>query len=263
MVPWQSLSIDVMHMPLAGGFQYILMCSDNASSYVLAFPLCIHDAKNVVVKLDKEIFQLYGAYEEIAYDRAQQLCGVEMASFVKMWDLRGVQIHVGQKNSNRCEGDISRLRKAMKKVSEDSSRMWPRDLKRILLNFSSSLIPSWKLMITPFKIMFHRTPRILARPSMPDYEGMTKHLQEMARGQAHAQDVCRELCERVPHSVNPGTDMKIPEELKVSDLVLVQSDIVATNTINSILKLTRIYSSKAYRIASISGNHFSVNDFSE
>jgi hypothetical protein len=162
MVPWQSLSIDVMHMPLAGGFQYILMCSDNASFYVWACPLCALDAKNIVAKLDKDIFQLYGAYEEFAYDGTQQLCGVEMASFLKMWDLRSVQIHVGQKNSNRCEGDISRLRKAMKKVSEDSSKMWPRDLKWILLNLNSSPIPSWKSTITPYEIMFHRLPRILA-----------------------------------------------------------------------------------------------------
>jgi hypothetical protein len=130
-----------MHMPLAGGFKYILMCSDNSSFCVWAFSLCAH-AKNIVAKLDKDIFELYGAYEEIAYDGAKQLCGVEMASFLKMWDLRGVQIHVGQKNSNRCEGDISRLRKAMKKVSENSSKTWPLDLKRILLNLNSSPIPS-------------------------------------------------------------------------------------------------------------------------
>jgi hypothetical protein len=95
------------------------MCSDNASSYVWAFLLCTQDAQNIVAKLYKEIFQLYGAYEEIAYNGAQQLCGVEMASFLKMWDQQGVQIHMGQKNSNRCEGDISCLRKAMKKISEE------------------------------------------------------------------------------------------------------------------------------------------------
>jgi hypothetical protein len=106
--------------------------------------------------------------------------------------------------------------------------------------------------------MIHRTPHILANPSMPDYEGMTEHLQEMTRGQARAQDVCRKLCERVPCGVNPGASMKTPEDLKVGDLVLVRRNIVATNTINSILKLTRIYSSKAYRIASMAGNHFSV-----
>jgi hypothetical protein len=118
-----------------------------------------------------------------------------MASFLKMWDLRGVQIHVGQKNSDRCEGDISSLRKAMK-VSKNSSKTWPRNLKQILLNLNSSPIPSWKSTINPYELMFHRTPRILARPSMPDYEGMTEHPQKMARGQARAQDVCRELCER-------------------------------------------------------------------
>jgi hypothetical protein len=101
-------------------------------------------AKSIVNKLDKVIFQIYGAYEEIAYDGAQQLCGVEIASFLKMWDLRGVQIHIGQKNSNRCEGDMSRLKKAMKKVSEDSARTWPRDIKRVLLNLNSSPIPGWK-----------------------------------------------------------------------------------------------------------------------
>jgi hypothetical protein len=87
----------------------------------VGFPLCTQDAKSIIDKVDKEIFQVYGAYEEIAYDGAQQLCGVEMAGFLKMWDSRGVQIHVVQKNSNRCEGNISRLKKAIKKVSEDSA----------------------------------------------------------------------------------------------------------------------------------------------
>jgi hypothetical protein len=63
----------------------------------------MQDANSIVDELDKEIFQIYGAYKEIAYDGAQQLCRVEMASFLKMWDLRGVQIHVGQKNSNSAK----------------------------------------------------------------------------------------------------------------------------------------------------------------
>jgi hypothetical protein len=157
-----------MNVPLAGDFQYILMCSDNASSYIWVFPLCTQDAKNIVAKLDKEIFQRYGTYEEIAYDGAQQIYGVEMASFLKMSDLRDVQIHVGQKNSNRCEGDISHLQKAMKKVSEDSAKTWPRDLKRVLLNLNSSPIPSWNSTITPFEIMFHRTNCIRVRFNIKD-----------------------------------------------------------------------------------------------
>jgi hypothetical protein len=83
-IPWESLSVDVMHVLPSNGFQYILMCSDNASSYVWAFPLCTQDARSIIDKIDKEIFQVYGAYEEIAYDGAQQLCGVEMACFLKM-----------------------------------------------------------------------------------------------------------------------------------------------------------------------------------
>jgi hypothetical protein len=138
-----------MHIPLSNGFQYILMCSANASSYVWAFPLCAQDMKSIINKIDKEIFQIYSAYEEIAYDGAQQLCGVEMAGFLKMWDLCGVQVHLGQMNSNRCKEDISRLRKAMKKVSEDSARTYPRNIKRILLNLNSFPIPAWKSTITP------------------------------------------------------------------------------------------------------------------
>jgi Txe/YoeB family toxin of Txe-Axe toxin-antitoxin module len=234
------------------------MCSDNASSYVWAFLLCTQDAKSIINKIDKEIFQIYGAYEEIAYDGAQQLCGVEMAGFLKMWDLRGVQIHVGQKSSTRCKGDISRLRKAMKKVSEESARTWPHNIKRVLLNSNSSPIPAWKSTITPFEIMFHRTPSILARPSLPEYQGMTEHLQEMARGQTRMQDICRELCERTPRGTNPGSGLQTPETLKFGNLVLISREIVATNKINSVLKLTRIYSSKDYKIIRVSGNHVSV-----
>jgi hypothetical protein len=257
-VPWQSLSIDVMHIPLSNGLQYILMCSDNASSYIWAFPLCTQDAKSIINKIDKEIFQVYGAYKEIEYDGAQQLCSVKMAGFLKMWDLRCVQVHIGQKNSNRCKGDISRPRKAMKKVLEDSARSWPRDIKRVLINLNSSPIPAWKSTIMPFEIMFHRTPRILARPSLPEYQGMTQHLQEMAEGQTCAQDICRELCECTPHGTNPGSGPQTPEALKIVDLVLVMRNIVATNKVNSVLKLTRIYSSKAYKVTLISGHHVSA-----
>jgi hypothetical protein len=80
-----------------------------------------------------------------------------MAGFLKMCDLRGIQIHVGQKIFNRCEGDISRLRKAMKKVSEDSARTWPCDIKRVMLNLNSSPIPAWKSTITPFEIVSQDT----------------------------------------------------------------------------------------------------------
>jgi hypothetical protein len=135
-----------------------------------------------------------------------------MAGFLKMWDLRSVQIHVGQKNSNRCEGDISHLRKAMKKISEDSARTWPCDIKRVLVNLNSSPIPAWKSTITPFEIMFHRTPRILARPLLPEYQGMTEHLQKMAEGQTCAQDICRELCERTRHQPRfQSTNTRNPE----------------------------------------------------
>jgi hypothetical protein len=101
-----------------------------------------------------------------------------------------------------------------------------------------SPIPAWKYTIMPFEIMFHRTPRILARPSLPKYQGMTKHLQEMARGQTRAQDICRELCERTPCGTNPGSGLQTPETLKVGNLVLIRREIVATNKINSVLKLT-------------------------
>jgi hypothetical protein len=106
--------------------------------------------------------------------------------------------------------------------------------------------------------MYHRTLGILARPSLPEYQGMTDHLQERARGQDRAQDVCRELCECVPCCINPGFGLKAPENLKINNLVLIRRDIVATNKINSILKLTRMYSTKAYRVTHVSGNHVSV-----
>jgi hypothetical protein len=134
----------------------------------------------------------YGAYEEITYDGAQQLCDAKMAGFLKIWDLCGIQVHVGQKNSNRCEGDISQLRKAMKKVSEDSAKTWPCDIKRVLLNLNNSPIPAWKSTITPFEIMFHRTPCIMARPSLPEYLGMTTHT-----GDGRRTDTCAGRLQRV------------------------------------------------------------------
>jgi hypothetical protein len=146
----------------------------------------------------------------------------------------------------------------MKKVSEDSAKTWLCDIKRVLLNLNSSPIPAWKSTITPFEIMFHRTPRIMARPSLPEYQGMMQHIQEMAERLSHAQVVCRELFERMPSGTNPGSGLQTPEALRKGDLVLIRRDIVTTNKINSVLKLTRMYSSKAYEVIQISRNHVSV-----
>jgi 3-phenylpropionate/cinnamic acid dioxygenase small subunit len=55
-----------------------------------------------------------------------------------------------------------------------------------------------------------------------------------------------------------GSGLQKPETLIIGDLVLIRRDIVATNKIKSVLKLTRIYSSKAYKVTGISGNHVSV-----
>ena len=70
--------------------------------------------------------------------------------------------------------------------------------------------------------------------------------------------MCRELCEQTPQNANPGMDLKQPETIKPGDLVLVRRDVVATNMINSVLKLTRIYTSKAYRVEKVSGNQYAI-----
>ena len=112
--------------------------------------------------------------------------------------------------------------------------------------------------MTPFELIFHHTPRTIAGPSGPDFESLTDHIQEMAHGQAKAQDICRELCIRTPGGKNPGLNLYKPEKISIGDYVLLRRDIVATNTINSVLKLTRIYTGKAYRVARFKGNHFSI-----
>ena len=146
----------------------------------------------------------------------------------------------------------------MKKVGENCATTWPRDIKRVIQNLNCSPIPSWKSTITPYELMFHRTPRIIARPSNPDLQSLTDHVQEMSEAQARAQDMCRELCVRTPNGQNPGLDLKQPEQISAGDFVLLRSDMIATNNINSILKLTRIYTRRAYRVISAEGNQFSV-----
>ena len=68
----------------------------------------------------------------------------------------------------------------------------------------------------------------------------------------------KELCVRTPGGKNPGLDLYKPEKISEGDYVILRRDIVATNTINSVLKLTRIYTGKAHRVAKCRGNHFSV-----
>ena len=80
----------------------------------------------------------------------------------------------------------------------------------------------------------------------------------MADGQARAQDMCRGLCLKTPGGRNPGPDLNKPEKISIGDFVLLRRDVVTTNSINSLLKLTRIYTDKAYRVTKIRGNHFSV-----
>ena len=63
--PWESLSIDVMTLPHANGFRYVLVASDNASSYTWAAPMPKQDAKSIIQRLDEVIFSQHGTYKEI------------------------------------------------------------------------------------------------------------------------------------------------------------------------------------------------------
>ena len=67
-----------MALPHAGGFRYILVMSDNASSYTWVVLMPHQDAKNIVQCLDNIIFSQHGTYEEINFEGASQLMGTAM-----------------------------------------------------------------------------------------------------------------------------------------------------------------------------------------
>ena len=107
--PWESLSIDVMTLPHTNGFRYVLVASDNASSYTWATPMPKQDAKSIIQRLDDVIFSQHGAYKEINFDGASQLTGTAMQQMLRVMDTKGVQVLVSRKNSNRAERDIARI----------------------------------------------------------------------------------------------------------------------------------------------------------
>ena len=67
------------------------------------------DAKSIIQRLDDVIFSQHGTYKEINFDGASQLTGTAMKQMLKVMDIKGVQVLVSQKNSNRAERDIARI----------------------------------------------------------------------------------------------------------------------------------------------------------
>ena len=112
-IPWESLSIDVMTLPFTKGFQYILVASDNASSFTWATPMPRQDAKSIIQRLDDTIFSQHGSYKEINFNGVSQLTGTAMQQMLRIIDTRGIQVLVSRKNSNRAERDIARIRNGL------------------------------------------------------------------------------------------------------------------------------------------------------
>ena len=107
--------------------------------------------------------------------------------------------------------------------------------------------------------MFNRTPRIIARPPTEQFQSWPAYLQEKILAQTKAQDFVREYCGQMQRTQQPGHGFQKPAQLAEGDRVLVRRDIVATNTINSNLKLMRIYSPQPATVVEVDGNHITLD----
>lgn len=158
-VIWQKIYLDVMFMPPAQGFQYIVAARDDLSRCSEGRALRKNTADAIAKFVWEEIFCWYGAVGEVVTDNGSEFTG---KVFTQLMDQYGIpQIRISTYNS-KANGVVERghfiIREAIVKACEGNLTHWPEKVPAAF--FANKVTVSAATGCSPFYLL-HGTHPIL------------------------------------------------------------------------------------------------------
>ena len=118
-------------------------------------------------------------------------------------------------------------------------------------------IVSWKTDLTPYEIMFDRSPHIMERPDKEKYDNLVDFLQERVKAAVTAQDLIWKQCDHIYETQLPKRHFWDPTQLEPGQWVLASRDLITTNTHSAKHKLMRAYMGP-FQMPKQEGNHYTI-----
>ncbi|XP_075437320.1 protein NYNRIN-like [Ascaphus truei] len=157
--PWQRIQVDHIHMPPAGGYEYVLVVVDMFSGWPEAYPVKNMTAKVTAKKMLIEVACRFGIPEVIESDQGPAFVA---NVFSELWFMLGAHQGLHTPYHPQSSGKVERMNGTLKtkllKMSQDHPVPWPELLPIALYHVRHT--PQAKHGLTPFEVLFGSPPRI-------------------------------------------------------------------------------------------------------
>ncbi|XP_075456701.1 protein NYNRIN-like [Ascaphus truei] len=174
--PWQRIQVDHIHMPPAGGYEYVLVVVDLFSGWPEAYPVKNMTARVTAKKMLIEIACRFGIPEVIESDQGPAFTA---SIFGELWFMLGSHQGLHTPYHPQSSGKVERMNGTLKtkllKMSQDHPLPWP-DLLPIAL-YHVRHTPQAKHGLTPYEVLFGSPPRIPEIDSQELQKGQDKVVQ--------------------------------------------------------------------------------------
>uniref|UniRef100_A0A8C5M720 Gag-Pol polyprotein n=1 Tax=Leptobrachium leishanense TaxID=445787 RepID=A0A8C5M720_9ANUR len=164
--PFHIVQIDFSDMPQCGRFKYMLVCVDQFTGWVEAYPTVRNDARTVVKCLTRELIPRFGIGSVISSDRGTHFENKLMAEVTGILGLQQ-QLHTPYRPeaSGMVERTNQTLKRYIAKLTVNGAGTWVDALPLALATVR--VTPKEKHGLSPFDILFGRSPvRAPPNPAM-------------------------------------------------------------------------------------------------
>ena len=122
----QDHSIGIKHMPMAfGGYQYLLVITDDQTNFTIVTPLRSRDAQSVAEALIYRVIYLFGPPRQIMCDKAAEFTSHIVQVILHMLNCKLKVISPYNHGSNKVERQIKSISDIIVKHLWDKGQMWP------------------------------------------------------------------------------------------------------------------------------------------
>ncbi|XP_058038675.1 protein NYNRIN-like [Ahaetulla prasina] len=158
--PFERVQMDYIQLPKANGYQYALICRDQLTHWVEAFPCRHATALETAKHLIKDIVPRFGVPSVLDMDRGKHFIA-QVLTYI--YQALGITQNLHCPYSPSSSGGTERANREVKtllgKLCQETHLSWPQVLPIALFYIRTR--PRKDIGISPFEILFGRPPDIL------------------------------------------------------------------------------------------------------
>ena len=158
--PMELISTDFLHLDqCSGGFQYILVITDNFSRFAQAYPTRNKEAKTATEKLYNDFILRFGALRSILHDQGRESENGLFKHFSKLCSIQQLRTSPYHPQGN---GQCKRMNKIivnmLKTLVQENKISWKDHLSKLVYAYNCTKHSTTGY--SPFYLLFGRNPRL-------------------------------------------------------------------------------------------------------